>query len=323
MRACMGTGKPPIAILMAVYEPRMDWLKEQLVSLEGQSYPNLRLYIRDDCSPTVPFERIRDCVEECIRSFPHEIRRNERNLGSNKTFERLTEEAEGAYFAYCDQDDVWLPEKLGVLQKALEREGAELACSDVYIIDGNGKQVADSITKVRRRHVFASGEGLGEKLLMRNFVMGCTMLVRAGTARASRPFPKEMVHDHWLALYCAVNGRIQTVEQPLVRYRLHDSNQTRVLAGVRDREGYVQARIFPYLRRLEELQERLSLGRLEEAREWARARLAYSQGERAAGASMRRLAYLNPGTTWFELLMMRAPKPAFQLALRLLKKGIL
>ena len=39
----MGTGKPLIAILMAVYEPRMDWLREQLLSLEGQTYPNLRL----------------------------------------------------------------------------------------------------------------------------------------------------------------------------------------------------------------------------------------------------------------------------------------
>ena len=66
----MGTGKPLIAILMAVYEPQMDWLREQLLSLEGQTYPNLRLYIRDDCSPTVPFEEIQGCVKECIQSFP-------------------------------------------------------------------------------------------------------------------------------------------------------------------------------------------------------------------------------------------------------------
>ena len=59
-------------------------------------------------------------------------------LGSNRTFERLTEEAEGEYFAYCDQDDVWLPEKLAVLQEALEREKALLVCSDMYIIDGGG-----------------------------------------------------------------------------------------------------------------------------------------------------------------------------------------
>ena len=39
----MGTDKPLISILMAVYEPRMDWLREQLMSLNDQTYPNLRL----------------------------------------------------------------------------------------------------------------------------------------------------------------------------------------------------------------------------------------------------------------------------------------
>ena len=41
----MGTDKPLISILMAVYEPRMDWLRQQLVSLNEQTYPNLRLYM--------------------------------------------------------------------------------------------------------------------------------------------------------------------------------------------------------------------------------------------------------------------------------------
>ena len=39
MSGCTETGKPLIAILMAVYEPRMDWLEEQLDSLERQTYP--------------------------------------------------------------------------------------------------------------------------------------------------------------------------------------------------------------------------------------------------------------------------------------------
>ncbi|PVY58488.1 hypothetical protein [Intestinimonas butyriciproducens] len=38
MSGCTETGKPRIAILMAVYEPRMDWLREQLLSLNVQKY---------------------------------------------------------------------------------------------------------------------------------------------------------------------------------------------------------------------------------------------------------------------------------------------
>ena len=94
----MGTAKPQISVLMAVYEPRMDWLRAQLESLETQTYPNLKLYVRDDCSPTMAFEEIEGLVQECIRSFPYEVCRNEENLGSNETFELMTREAEGEYF---------------------------------------------------------------------------------------------------------------------------------------------------------------------------------------------------------------------------------
>lgn len=161
----------------------MDWLRQQLVSLNDQTYPNLRLYIRDDCSPTVPYEQIQSCVQDCITRFPYVITRNEENLGSNGTFELLTEEADGELFAYCDQDDVWLPEKLTVLREAMERERAVLVCSDMCIIDGDGKQVADSITKVRRHHVFRSGTDLARGLLTSNFVTGCTMLVQSDAAK--------------------------------------------------------------------------------------------------------------------------------------------
>ena len=99
MNECMEIDKPLITIVMAVYEPNMQWLKEQLLSLEAQTYPNLELIIRDDCSTTVPFEQICECAATCIRSFPYEISRNERNVGSNQTFEWLTQQARGEYIA--------------------------------------------------------------------------------------------------------------------------------------------------------------------------------------------------------------------------------
>ena len=151
-------------------------------------------------------DAIAACVKEYIHAFPFELRRNEKNLGSNGTFERLTLEAEGDYFAYCDQDDVWLPEKFEVLQAAMAAEGALLGCSAMFIIDGEGRQTADSITKVRGHHVFKSGEGLAPGLMIRNFATGCTMLVDARAAREAVPFCPYMVHDHYLALWCAAGA---------------------------------------------------------------------------------------------------------------------
>jgi len=322
----MGIDKPQIAILMAVYEPRMDWLREQLLSLEGQTYPNLKLYIRDDCSPTVPFKKIKDCVAECIQSFPYEIYRNEENLGSNKTFERLTEEAEGEYFAYCDQDDIWLPEKLEILQKEIEDSGAELVCSDMYIINGDGKRIADSITKVRRRHRFRSGTNLAKELLLSNFVTGCTMLVRAKPARTAVPFCPYMVHDHYLALCCAAQGRIQSLPCPLIRYRIHGRNQTGLMARVDSRASYLEVRVRAVRQRMEWLQERMpdQGGTLREAieqrRQWALAREQNlnGQGGRRIVWKYRRFGLR---ASLFELFSPWLPERVFLFVVRLAKSN--
>ena len=277
MSGCTQTDKPRIAILMAVYEPRMDWLREQLGSLNAQTYPNLMLYVRDDCSPTVPYEEIQSCLQECISTFPYVVQRNEKNCGSNKTFEFLTREATGDYFAYCDQDDIWLPEKLEILEQTLLENDALLACSDMYIIDAKGEQIANSITKVRKHHVFHSGKGLAEGLLTHNFVAGCTMLIDSVQAKNAIPFCPYMVHDHYLAFWCAEHGKIQSVMKPLISYRIHGGNQTGLLTGVVDKTSYEKFRIDVILHRMAWLKKhfpcRIELQKtIDNALLWAEAR---------------------------------------------------
>lgn len=246
----MGINKPLISILMAVYEPRIDWLREQLLSLNAQTYPNLRLYIRDDCSPTVPHEKIRSCVEECISAFSYEIRRNEKNLGSNGTFECLTQEAEGIYFAYCDQDDVWVPEKLERLEEILTKFDGSMAYSDVSIIDRYGVQIAASLKEIRPRLEYLKGEKLVERYFFRNCTAGCSMLIQSRIAKKILPFPQHTVCDHWLSIGAAAEGKVILLEDPLVKYRQHDGNQTGILTGVTDKISYQIYKITPLKERL-------------------------------------------------------------------------
>ena len=327
MSGCTETGKPRIAILMAVYEPRMDWLREQLESLEKQTYLNLKLYVRDDCSETVSFEEIERCIKEYIHSFPYEIQRNEANLGSNRTFERLTEEAEGEYFAYCDQDDIWLPEKLVVLQEELERTGALLVCSDMHIIDGDGKQTADSIIKVRRHHVFRSGEDLSSKLLFHNFVTGCSVLVKSIEAKAAVPFCPYMVHDHYIALWCAERGAIISLQMPLIRYRIHDKSQTLLLSGVYDKSSYGTVRIHRMLERLAWLREHFPCGEaldreIEQSLLWAQARENnwLRRGGKTVVWRYRRYSLL---PSLFELITVNMPECIFQVCLWAAKRNLM
>lgn len=319
---------PLISILMAVYEPRMDWLREQLDSLNAQTYPNLRLYVRDDCSPMVPFEDVKRLVGERITAFPFQIQRNETNLGSNGTFERLTAEAEGDYFAYCDQDDIWLPEKLSVLREAMEREDARLVCSDMYVIDGAGRRKADSITKLHRRQVFRSGEGLKLVFLTTNFVTGTAMLVRAETAMAAIPFSPYTVHDHYLALCAAREGKIVSLPDRLLCYRDHGGNQTVPMAGIESKAGYFERRIRRRKLELEWLRQRFSedaelVQAIDGQLQWLNARARWFRGEFSAARAVWKGRAYGPLTVGFELALDRAPEKVFMLFVKLRRRNII
>lgn len=329
MNGCTETDKPLISIVMAVYEPNLQWFREQLDSLEAQTYPNLELLVIDDCSPTVPFETIRQYIAQSIRSFPYQVARNEKNLGSNGTFEKLTLQAHGKYIAYCDQDDIWFPQKLSTLQKEIEKPDIKMVCSDMHIIDGRGNQIADSITNVRKHHVFLSGSNLGKRLIVSNFVTGCTMMVYAEEARKAIPFCPYMVHDHYLALYVAMQGKIVSISDPLIKYRIHGNNQTTMMAGVEDKESYFQSRIITMLRRVNWLQSRMNINPdlgnyLEDVKRWMIARKKNFEGiSWKAKRIIWKYRYFSPLTSIFEIIMAQAPEWCFMLIINLKKKNLI
>ena len=251
MNGCTETDKPLISIVMAVYEPNLQWFREQLDSLEAQTYPNLELLVIDDCSPTVPFETVQQYITQSIRSLPYRVQRNEKNLGSNGTFEKLTQQVRGEYIAYCDQDDVWLPEKVDTLYEEIKRRNAVMCYCDMAVIDEMGDQVAVSLQDIRPRLQYMQGEGLFGQYFFRNCTAGCSMLMRADIAQQAIPFPPHTVADHWLAMWAAKKGCIALVDRPMARYRQHQHNQTGVLNGVTDKASYYQMRVEPLQERLD------------------------------------------------------------------------
>lgn len=327
MSGCMETDKPLISIVMAVYEPRMDWLREQLESLNTQTYPNLELIICDDCSKRVLLSDIINLANDCITSFPLKISRNEKNLGSNGTFERLTEEARGEYIAYCDQDDVWLPEKLEKLYGEIAEKSALLICSDMFIIDENGRRIADSLAKVRKHHVFRSGAELASKLLFSNFVTGCTMLIDTETAKKALPFCPYMVHDHWLALFCADRGIIISIPECLINYRIHSLNQTLSMAGVHNKDSYKDVRIVQFISRMRWLSNSFKCSAevssdIKCGIEWLEARKSNMEKRGGIGTIWRYRRY-SPLTSIFEIILARFPNRLFMLCVEMKRKNLI
>ncbi len=235
-----------VEILLATYHPNMEYFLELLQSIEAQSYQSICLSVLDDSADEQAYVMIADALQAEMQSIPYTLNKNEKNLGSNQTFERLTQEADGKYLAYCDQDDIWEPDKIEKLIETLEAEKASLCYSDLSVIDEAGRKTADSFTAINHRVRHMEGEGLFPRFLRRNSATGCTMLIRAAIAKKALPFCNQYyVHDHWLALVAAAAGRIAYVPKPLVRYRIHSGNQigNKKLVGITDRQSYVTVKV--------------------------------------------------------------------------------
>ena len=137
--------------------------------------------------------------------------------------------AQGEYVMFCDQDDVWLPEKIEKTlhfmkeQEKMEGENTPVVVfTDASLVDGVLRTLNDS---------FFDYNGLRTDqidlahLLIENKVIGCTsMFNRAVVDRIIR-FPKmARYHDWWIALIGATFGKIAFLNEPTMKYRQHGAN---------------------------------------------------------------------------------------------------
>ena len=313
-----------VAILLAVYNPREDWLIELLDSLNAQTYPNLRLYVRDDASPRYELKRLEQVLKEHITAFPFSLTQNERNRGSNKTFEELVRDCKDEdYIAFCDQDDVWLPTKVENTVRLFEESplSPTLVCANVSIIDGDGKDVAPSIDTYRQRHVFLRGEDLAKDLIYRNFVMGCTVVMERTRALSYLPFPDAVVHDHYLAFRAAADGALDYLNEPQMRYRIYGGNQTGVMTGVHSKQDYLARRILVFQDRIDAFRQAVSIPELETAKAWCDARLQNFHRKKGGFSALWRLKKVNKVTSLFELFGLRFPNFLFRFAVKQIVNG--
>ncbi|WP_394872979.1 glycosyltransferase [Clostridium butyricum] len=250
----MITDKPLVSILLAVYKPNENWLIEQLISLNKQNYENLNLYVYDDC-PEYPTNT--EIFNKYITNFEYKIIRGEVNKGSNKAFEELTKIADGEFFAYCDQDDIWETNKISLMMDEFT-EDVTLVCCDLSIIDENSNKTHESLCDIRKRIVYKSGYNLAKGILVSNFVTGCAMIVKRNIAIKSIPFARKIVHDNWIAVVAALNGKIKFLDKQLIKYRQHNNNQTGILKGIYNKKTYYNIKIVDLLERYLVLKDRLT-----------------------------------------------------------------
>lgn len=311
-----------ITVVMAIYKPRLDWLAEELISISNQTYRGFQVLVWNDCpEDNTDYNTF---FRQYLGDISFIIYRGSDNLGSNVAFENLTRKVTTPFIAYSDQDDIWMLNKLEQLHMLFDRPQITLAFSDMEVINEKSEVVARNIQGVRPRQKFYTGKDALSHLLAKNFVTGCTMMMRTDIAQAAIPFSSSVFHDWWLAVCAAMKGEIVKSHIPLMKYRIYTGNQSGVLKGVVDKKSYFEIRIEPQYRFIQDVIRRF--GETKETKimeQWMITRLRYFLNPSLK--YFKEMLYsrkVNLSTTYFELALPFFPNSLFKHIISMIKKGV-
>lgn len=206
-----------VAVLISTYNGE-KYLREQIDSILNQSYKNIEIVIRDDGSKDGTVE----IVKEYQKSHSNIILKKGTNIGFIKSFFKLLEIANADYYAYCDQDDVWMKNKIELAVQALEsadntKPNMVFGNSDYY--DENMNFLSEG--EKHRSYSFKNSlyECAGQGMTMTINHVAKEMIL------ANIP-EKCLFHDWWTYMICSGMGNVLYNDETVVKYRRFQKNAT-------------------------------------------------------------------------------------------------
>lgn len=218
-----------ISIALCTYNGA-KFLPAQLESFLSQTRLPDELIVCDDGSSDETMEILREFA--ATAPFLVQIFENEKNLRSTKNFEKAIALCTGEIIFLSDQDDVWLPKKIEKIAAVFDKnKNTGIVFSDAEIVDKNLQPTGRnlwSFTFPEAKRVAAKKGSFFNVLLSQNVVTGATMAFRAEYREKFTPIPDNipnLIHDNWISLVIAADAEVDFLEQPLIKYRQHSSQQ--------------------------------------------------------------------------------------------------
>lgn len=213
-----------VAVIMSTYNGN-DYFGEQVRSILFQKDVDVHIFIRDDGSSDNRFiNRMRE-----ISSSNNITVDFGDNLGVGTSFFNclcsISDVDKYDYYAFADQDDVWLDDKLICAIKKIENlSGKVLYTSNQYIVDKH-------LENKHNRFTECPGITYGE-IIRGNEISGCTFVFNKELFKflidtkniPSGELLKVRIHDVWVAEVAALFGKIVYDETPHILYRQHGNN---------------------------------------------------------------------------------------------------
>lgn len=214
-----------VEILLATHNGA-KYLREQLESVFSQTMQDFKVIARDDGS----IDDTLKILEEYHIKYPEKFiyYKNNVTTGNAKdNFFMLMQDSTADFVCFCDQDDVWHPDKLELtysVMKTLDHSKPALVHTDLKIVDSKLKVLNPSFFKMQHFNIVEKVPL--NRIIAQNVVTGCTMMInRALLDVAKNTNHKNIImHDWWLAIIAAAFGNIGVVNYPTMAYRQHGNN---------------------------------------------------------------------------------------------------
>lgn len=200
---------------MAAYKGE-KYIEDQIRSILPQLSHEDEIVVSDDKPGGVTETVVRRLMQEDERIVYVEGR----GRGVVANFTNAIRYCRGDKIFLCDQDDVWLPEKVKRVTEAFEN-GATLVLHNAYVTDEKLNITAYSFFDER-----GSKKGIIRNLL-KNSYMGCCMAFDRKLLKKIMPIPRHIpMHDQWIGLMGEIYGKVTLIDTPLIYYRVHGDNVT-------------------------------------------------------------------------------------------------
>ncbi len=235
------------------------FLRESIAGVLNQSWQPEELVVVDDGSTDDSRAVMLDVAHRDDRV---KLVLRESNRGPSRSRNDALRIAVGDYVAFCDADDVWLPQKLEVQVEALrQRPDCAATYCDSLMVDeagvSQGRRFSDEFPPPAR----PTGRLFAE-LCTRNFINMPTVLLRRDCLGQTAWFDEHtrVLEDWWWWIQLSRRHQFVYVDQPLVKYRVHNRSTSltqrrdyhlnrckvarRVLDQYRDLPAPIRARIW-------------------------------------------------------------------------------
>lgn len=202
-----------ISVCIATYNGG-KYISEQIKSILKQLNNNDEIIISDDGSIDDTLEIINEIKDSRIKVF-----NNDGKHGFVGNFENALSKAIGDYIFLCDQDDVWIDNKVEVVMNYLENY--DFVVHDCYQTDSDLNIIHES-----RFKLYNLKPGFWRLLYKMRFI-GCCMAFNRKVLDSCLPFPEKhnlLEHDTWFMLIAERYFKYALINDKLIYYRRHGAN---------------------------------------------------------------------------------------------------